>query len=66
MSPPSGVPGVVETFDAHAETTLVVDPTRIVEACTYLRDAERFNFLVDVSYSLLNPRIRVGGAARGG
>ena len=49
MSPPSGVPGVVETFDAHAETTLVVDPTRIVEACTYLRDAEGFNFLVDVS-----------------
>jgi NADH-quinone oxidoreductase subunit C len=46
---PTGVPGVVETLAAHGETTLVVDPARIVEACTYLRDAEGFNVLVDVS-----------------
>ena len=46
---PTGVPGVVETVVAHGETTLVVDPARIVEACTYLRDAEGFNVLVDVS-----------------
>ena len=46
---PSGVPGVVETVEAHGETTLVVDPARIVEACTHLRDAEGFNVLVDVS-----------------
>jgi len=46
---PSGVPGVVETVEAHAETTLVVDPARIVEASTHLRDAEGFNVLVDVS-----------------
>jgi NADH-quinone oxidoreductase subunit C len=43
------VPGVVETLEAHGETTLVVDPARVVEACTYLRDAEGFNVLVDVS-----------------
>jgi NADH-quinone oxidoreductase subunit C len=43
------VPGVVETRDAHGETTLVVDPARLVEACTYLRDEEGFNFLSDVS-----------------
>jgi NADH-quinone oxidoreductase subunit C len=46
---PTGVPGVVETLEAHGETTLVVDPARIVEACTYLRDAGGFNVLVDVS-----------------
>jgi NADH-quinone oxidoreductase subunit C len=43
------VPGLVETFEAHGETTLVVDPARIVEACTHLRDADGFNVLVDVS-----------------
>ena len=45
----SGVPGVVETVEAHGETTLVVDPARVVEACTHLRDVDRFNVLVDVS-----------------
>ena len=49
MTPPTGVPGVVETLETHGETTLVVDPARVVEACTYLRDAEGFNMLVDVS-----------------
>jgi NADH-quinone oxidoreductase subunit C len=43
------VPGVVETVEARGETTLVVDPARIVEACTHLRDAEGFNVLVDLS-----------------
>jgi NADH-quinone oxidoreductase subunit C len=43
------VPGLVETRVAHGETTLVVDPARLVEACTYLRDAEGFNFLSDVT-----------------
>ena len=45
---PAGVPGVVETVEAHGETTLVVDPARIVEACTHLRDAEGYNVLVDL------------------
>ena len=44
-----GVPGVVETVDAHGETTLVVDPARLIEACLHLRDALGFNFLSDVS-----------------
>ena len=44
-----GVPGLVETREAFGETTLVVDPARIVEACTYLRDEERFNLLVDIA-----------------
>ena len=43
------VPGVVETVEAHDETTLVVDPARIVEACTHLRDEEGYNELVDLS-----------------
>ena len=44
-----GVPGVVETVEAHGETTLVVDPARLVEACLYLRDELGFDFLADVS-----------------
>ena len=44
-----GVPGLVETKEAFDETTLVVDPARVVEACLYLRDELGFNLLVDVS-----------------
>ena len=44
-----GVPGLVETTEAHGEMTLVVDPARLVEACTYLRDEEGFNFLSDIT-----------------
>ena len=44
-----GVPGVVETKEAYGETTLVVDPARLVEACAYLRDEHGFAFLSDIS-----------------
>ncbi|MDW8337910.1 MAG: NADH-quinone oxidoreductase subunit C [Thermoleophilia bacterium] len=44
-----GVPGLVERKEAFDEITLVVDPARIVEACTYLRDEEGFNCLVDIA-----------------
>ena len=43
------VPGLVEERSAHGETTLVVDPARLVEASLHLRDVEGFNFLSDVS-----------------
>ena len=43
------VPGVLETKEGHGETTLVVDPARLIEACTYLRDELGFRFLSDVS-----------------
>jgi NADH-quinone oxidoreductase subunit C len=43
------VAGVVETREALGETTLVVDPARIVEACTTLRDEHGFNFLSDIT-----------------
>ena len=43
------VPGVVETREAYGETTLVVDPARLVEACAHLRDEESFTFLSDLS-----------------
>ena len=46
-----GVPGLVETREEYGETTLVVDPARIVEACRHLRDAEGFNFLSDITPS---------------
>jgi NADH-quinone oxidoreductase subunit C len=45
----AGVPGLVEERVAHGETTLVVDPARLVEACLHLRDALGFNFLSDLS-----------------
>jgi NADH-quinone oxidoreductase subunit C len=44
-----GVPGLVERRDAHRETTVVVDPARLVEAATYLRDEAGFNFLSDIT-----------------
>jgi NADH-quinone oxidoreductase subunit C len=44
-----GVPGLVETIEAHGETTLVVDPARVAEASTHLRDVEGFNFLADIA-----------------
>jgi NADH-quinone oxidoreductase subunit C len=45
----SQLPGLVETIEEHAETTLVVDPARLVEACLHLRDDLGFAFLSDVS-----------------
>jgi NADH:ubiquinone oxidoreductase subunit C len=44
-----GVPGLVEQKEQHDETTLVVDPARLVEACLHLRDVEGFRFLSDIS-----------------
>jgi NADH-quinone oxidoreductase subunit C len=43
------VPGVVETRLAFGETTLVVDPARLVDACRHLRDEEGFNVLSDIA-----------------
>ena len=42
-------PGSSRRREALGETTLVVDPARIAEACTHLRDEEGFNFLVDIT-----------------
>ena len=44
-----GVPGLVETKEAYEETTLVVDPARLIEACLYLRDEHDFRFLADIT-----------------
>jgi NADH:ubiquinone oxidoreductase subunit C len=43
------VPGFVEATVAHGETTVVVEPARLVEAGSYLRDELGFNFLADVA-----------------
>ena len=43
------VPGVVESREDRGETTLVVDPARLREACLHLRDQEGFAFLSDIS-----------------
>jgi NADH:ubiquinone oxidoreductase subunit C len=54
------VPGLVETKEEHGETTLVVDPARLREACLHLRDSEGFNFLSDIT-----PVDYLGWGARG-
>ena len=60
MSGYAGVPGVVETREALGETTLVVDPARLVEACVHLRDHEGFSMLAD-----LTPTDYLGWGGRG-
>ena len=49
MSVYAGVPGVIETKEALGETTLAIDPARLVETCLYLRDEHGFNFLSDIA-----------------
>jgi NADH-quinone oxidoreductase subunit C len=43
------VPGLAETKEAHGETTLVVGPAHLVEACLFLRDELGFRFLSDIA-----------------
>ena len=47
--PYEGVPGVVEAREAFGETTLVVDPARLVESCLHLRDELGFDLLLDIT-----------------
>jgi NADH-quinone oxidoreductase subunit C len=49
MTRPQGVPGLVERVEAFGETTLVVEPSRLLEAAAYLRDEEGFRFLSDLT-----------------
>ena len=44
-----GVPGLVETRDVLGETTLVIDPARLVEACSHLREEHGFDLLLDIT-----------------
>ena len=44
-----GVPGLVQTKTEYGETTLIVDPARLREACFHLRDQESFNVLADLT-----------------
>jgi NADH-quinone oxidoreductase subunit C len=43
------VPGLVDVREDRGETTLVVETSRLVEACEHLRDEQGFNFLSDVT-----------------
>src|SRR5207237_7677608 len=43
------VPGLIERREQHGETTVVVDPARLLEAAAYLRDTEGFRFLSDIA-----------------
>jgi NADH:ubiquinone oxidoreductase subunit C len=43
------VPGFVSEKEEHAETTVVVEPARLVDAALHLRDELGFNFLADIA-----------------
>jgi NADH-quinone oxidoreductase subunit C len=43
------VPGLVEVKEAYGETTVVVDPARLLEAAQHLRDELGFDFLADIA-----------------
>lgn len=43
-----GIPGFVETKEGFGETTVVVEPEQIRDACRYARDELGFNFLADL------------------
>ncbi len=45
----AGVPGFLSEEEAYGETTVVVARERLLDAALYLRDAEGFNFLADVT-----------------
>jgi NADH-quinone oxidoreductase subunit C len=49
MSDWDDVPGLVDVREAHGETTLVVEPSELVSACTHLRDERGFNMLADIA-----------------
>jgi NADH-quinone oxidoreductase subunit C len=43
------VPGFVEERSEHGETTVVVEPERLLEAARHLRDEGGFNMLADIA-----------------
>ena len=45
----ASIPGLVETMEAHGETTVVVDAARITEAALHLHDELGYDFLSDLS-----------------
>ena len=49
MSEWDGVPGLIEVVERHSETTIVVEPARLVDAARHLRDDAGFDFLSDIS-----------------
>lgn len=77
-APPAGVfdavPGLVEVTEAHHETTVVVEPALLVEACTHLRDEHGYSFLSDITAvdylgwgdAGVSGYIGIGGSAIGG
>lgn len=46
----AAVPGsVLEAYEFVGETTVRVDPAKLVEACRHLKEAEAFTYLVDLT-----------------
>lgn len=46
---------VLETKEAFGETTLIVDPARIVDLCRYLKDSEKYVRLSGITAVDLHP-----------
>ena len=43
------IPGYVSEKEQYGETTVIVDPAQLVEACMHLRDEHGFSYLADIS-----------------
>ena len=48
-------PAILETKEAFGETTLIVDPARIVDLCRYLKDSEKYIRLSGITAVDLHP-----------
>jgi NADH-quinone oxidoreductase subunit C len=48
-------PAILENRDAFGETTLIVDPARVVDLCRYLKDSEKYIRLSGVTAVDLHP-----------
>ena len=55
MSPSVNHAAVLETKQAFGETTLIVDPARIVDLCRHLKDSEKYVRLSGITAVDMHP-----------
>ena len=48
-------PAILETTEAFGETTLLVDPARVVDLCRYLKDSEKYIRLSGITAVDMHP-----------
>ena len=55
-------PAILETTEAFGETTLIAEPSQIVDLCRYLKDSEKFIRLSAVTAVDWHPALMKDGA----